>query len=227
MPRQRSETTYRATAAQIKAVARQLMAEKGTVGLSLRAIAREMGVTAPALYSYYDNLDDLITALILDAFNALADAVESAAESDGTALDRLWAATMAYRHYALDYPVDFQLIYGSPIPGYEAPREITVPASTRTLLVFAGLMQQAIDNGDVALPDGYRTPPASIAAHIQTLGNFNLSLEAGYATLSAWPRIHGIVMLEIFGHIGPAVGDMDSYFEAQIRNLFEELGANQ
>lgn len=225
MPRQRSEATYRATATQIKAVARQLMAEKGTAGLSLRAIARKLDVTAPALYSYYDNLDNLITALIVDAFNALADAVETAAESNGTALDRLWAATMAYRRYALDYPVDFQLIYGSPIPGYKAPREVTVPASTRTLLVFAGLLQQAIDTDEIVLPNGYRNPPAAIVAHIQTLGDFDLSVAAGYATLSAWPRIHGIIMLEIFGHIGPAVGDMDSYFEAQIRNLFTELGA--
>ena len=117
-----------ATIAQIKAVARQQMAEHGTAGLSLRGIGREMGITAPAIYNYFPRLDDLITALIVDAFTALADAIEAAelAVQSETCGPKILASCLAYREWAITHPVDFQLIYGNPISGYVAPADITV-----------------------------------------------------------------------------------------------------
>ena len=107
------------TIAEIKATARQQMAESGTAGVSLSAIARAMELSAPALYRYFASRDDLVTALIVDAFNDLAD-------DDPGGRSRLWRpayadrllACLAYREWAIAHPVDFQLIYGNPIPGY-------------------------------------------------------------------------------------------------------------
>src|SRR5262245_85809 len=123
MPPTRREKQYAATSAEIKDTARRLMAEHGTAGVSIRAIARAMGLSAPSLYHYFPNRDELITALISDAFNALADELEQVRDrTAGTAAERLMAVVLAYRSWALAHPLDFQLIYGNPIPGYVAPR---------------------------------------------------------------------------------------------------------
>lgn len=231
MPRQVNEAEREATSQAIKTTARQLMAEKGTAGLSLRAIAREMGMTAPALYHYFANMDALITALIVDAFNALADALEDArdATADQSPAQQMWAATMAYRQYALDYPTDFQLIYGSPIPGYDAPGDVTIPASSRTLFVFAGLIQAMVEAGEMTLPSHYVHPPDPIAEHLYGMKakhGYDLTLDIAYATFSAWPRMHGIVMLELFNHLGPTIGDTDAFYTNQMCTLFAEMGAD-
>ncbi|MBZ0286445.1 MAG: WHG domain-containing protein, partial [Anaerolineae bacterium] len=138
MPRQRNAETYSETQAAIKAIARRHMAEQGTAAVGLRAIARDLDMTAPALYRYFPSLDDLITALIVDAYNANADAMAEAdaAQPPTDYLARLLAALNAYRDWALAHPVDFQLIYGNPIPGYHAPAEITIPAARRNFAVM-------------------------------------------------------------------------------------------
>ena len=129
MARKRREKILDITREEIKETARGLMAINGTAGLSLRAIAREMGMTAPALYHYYASLNDLITALILDAFTQLADTLETTAADPAltTVAERLTAVANANRQWALDHPLDFQLIYGNPIPDYEQPADITYP----------------------------------------------------------------------------------------------------
>jgi AcrR family transcriptional regulator len=157
------ESQRQDTREEIKAFARQQMAAEGTAALSLRAIARDMEMTAPALYRYFPSREDLITALIVDAFNALADALE-AADAAPTQQDygsRLRAVLMAYRGWALEHPTDFQLIYGNPIPGYSAPRELTVPApdgrgaAGRTTL-YSGRSPTASSFGGSAFSDAYR-----------------------------------------------------------------------
>ncbi|HJW64451.1 MAG TPA: TetR/AcrR family transcriptional regulator, partial [Actinomycetes bacterium] len=128
----RRERVRHATAAEIKAVARAQMAANGTAGVTLRAIAREMGMTAPALYRYFGSRDDLVTALVTDAYDALADAMEAAVDAvaPGRHTDRVRAAFGAFRAWGLEHPTEFALIFGSPIPGYVAP-EATRPAGTR------------------------------------------------------------------------------------------------
>ena len=141
---------------QIKTVARQQMAEHGTAGLSLRGIAREMGITAPAIYNYFPRLDDLITALIVDAFTALADAIQAAevAEESEKCGPKIIASCLAYREWAIGHPVDFQLIYGNPIPGYIAPAEITVPLARRPFDGLFRLFFEAHRTGELVDPGG-------------------------------------------------------------------------
>jgi len=231
MPRPRREEDREATYQQIKAVARRLMAENGAAGLSIRPIARELGMSPSALYYYFANLDELITALIVDAFNGLADALEAVREESAARGDslpaQLEAVLLAYRGWALDNPTAFQLIYGTPIPGYEAPREVTVPASARTLVAIAGTLQALLDSGDLVPAGDYAGVPDWLAAHLEQIaveGQYQLSLHAAYLAFSGWPVLHGIVMLELFGHLEPVVGDTDAFTRMQLGSLMRALG---
>ena len=218
-----------ATIAQIKAVARQQMAEYGTAGLSLRGIGREMNITAPAIYNYFPRLDDLITALIVDAFNALADAMaaaELAVQSEACG-PKIQASCLAYREWAIAHPVDFQLIYGNPIPGYVAPAEITVPLARRPFDGLSRLFFEAYRTGELVVPAEYTPVPASISAHFATW-----LPEAGYdfpdallcLLMSGWARIHGMAMLELFEHLGPVVGDSAAFYRYELGALLQQLG---
>src|SRR5512143_3736128 len=109
----------------IKETAWKQIAEFGAPTLSLRAIARELGITAPAIYNYFPRRDDLVTALIIDAYTSFGDSQIEA--RDAVAADdlsgRMLAIGVAYRDWALAYPQRYQLLFGTPIPGYEAPME--------------------------------------------------------------------------------------------------------
>ncbi len=231
MPRQRNEEVFEETQAAIKAIARRHMAEQGTASIGLRAIARDLDMTAPALYRYFPSLDDLITALILDAFNSSADAL-AAAEAQQPPENyaaRLFAALMAYRDWAFANPVDFQLIYGNPIPGYAAPRELTVPAATRTFLVIGGILDAAYKAGALQPPAAHHTLPPVIQNHLITMID-----ELAYPTLPivvyittvGWTRIHGMVWLEMFGHTPPVVGDPAEFYRFEVLELMRSMGLN-
>lgn len=232
MARRTREHIHEATRDEIKQVARQLMAENGTAGLSLRGIAKAMDITAPALYRYFASLDVLITALIVDNFNQIADALETArddaASQNGHYGDQMLAALLAYRRWALDHPVDFQLIYGNPIPGYEAPRELTVEPASRILRIFTGLCAEMLYSGEIQPRAPYDKVPDELQAglldSLRYAGVTDDHMLALYFGVVGWPRMHGIVMLEIFGHLGPVVGDMDAYYRVQMQNLMRDLG---
>ena len=161
MAQSRREKILDITREEIKDTARQLMAEKGTAGLSVRAIARQMDLTAPALYHYYASLNDLITALIQDAFTQLADTLEATAADATltTSAQRLTAVAHAHRQWALSHPIDFQLLYGNPIPDYTQPIDVTYPPARRSFLVRARIFTTAIESGEMDLPVEYRDLP--------------------------------------------------------------------
>lgn len=228
MGRKRRDDIREETIDDIKRAAREMMAEQGTGGLSIRAIARKVDVTPSALYWYFENLDALITVLIVDNFNAFAEALEQARDTtDGRVLDKLSAVMWAYRQWARDNPVDFQLIYGNPIPGYHAPRELTVPASARGLAVFVQLLEEALQSGECNPPEPYNTVPPEFEAHLQQIiadGEYPISTLSLYLSNVAWGPMHGIVMLELFGHIGPVIGDVDALYRVQIQQLAQMMG---
>lgn len=215
-------------ASQIKTAARQQMAQHGTAGITLRGIARELGITAPAIYNYFPRLDDLVTALIVDAFTALADAIDAAeADTPGeTCGPKILAMCLAYRQWAVEHAVDFQLIYGNPIPGYVAPAEITVPLARRTFDGLFRLFLEAYQSGELAIPAEYASVPPRITAHLATW-----LPEAGVAfpdallclLMSGWARIHGMVMLELFEHLGPVVGDAAAFYRYELDAFWQQL----
>lgn len=220
----------RINADSIKQIARQQMQENGTAGISLRAIARKLGVTAPAIYNYFPRMDDLITALIIDAFNGLADAVDQVAHNtDYTApLQTLECMLIAYREWAITHPTDFQLIYGNPIPAYEAPADITVPLASRPLYSLLSVIQRAIENGDISNEEKYNDIPDAILEHLANLPapqemKTSIPLSIAFLVIVGWSRIHGMIMLEIFDHSPPVIGEPESFYIYEVQRIVSEL----
>jgi AcrR family transcriptional regulator len=229
MPRVRDEAGFDEMQVNIKALARQQMAEGGTASISLRGIARALDLTAPALYRYYPSAEDLITALIVDGFNGLADTLEAAeAESEGQPLQtRLMSVLMAYRAWALAHPTDFQLIYGNPIPGYVAPADVTVPAVVRTFIPSVRLVELALRSGVLRPQAPYDRIPPQIEAHEAALiahAGYPIQTLSYHLVMILWSQMHGIIMLELYHHIGPNVADVEAFYCTTLHNLLAAMG---
>ncbi|MDQ7027472.1 MAG: TetR/AcrR family transcriptional regulator [Anaerolineae bacterium] len=230
MPRPRDEAARQETIQQIKAIARQQMADNGTAGISLRAIARQMGVTAPAIYNYFSRLDNLITALIVDAFNGLGDAVQDAVQSQTNLALQFKTGANAYRQWALDHAADFQLIYGNPIPGYEAPSEVTVPLAIRPLVTFYTTLFTAWQVGEVTIPQPYKHIPPTVKQFMKDFIERDVPqiaeapTELFYLLHVAWSRFHGMVMLELFHHSPASLGDPTAFYKHEVDVFLREIG---
>ena len=232
MAQTRRERQHAAIREEIKETARRLMKEHGTEGITTRLIAREMGLTAPALYHYYASRDHLITALIVDAFNALADTLQEVCEqaSEERPDEQLRRALLAYRQWALAHPADFQLIYGNPIPGYEAPREVTVPAAVRGFRVLVPLVEKLLGKAPGSLSPEYSSIAPEVHAFLReqiVREGYLVSPQALYLTIVGWTRIHGIIMLELFHHLQPTIGDVDALYVSEVEILLKHIGYSE
>lgn len=210
----------------IKEVARKQIAENGAPALSLRAIARELKITAPAIYNYFPSRDDLVTALIVDAYHSLAAAL---AESQETAEEshtvRIMASAHAYRGWALEHPEEYGLIFGTPIPGYEAPMEITGPTAAESMAVLIQVLDAAYQDGVLSLAEPSPTLLTLLQPWVDKL-NYAGPPTIIHLALASWALIHGLVSLELFGHLAPApeYGEVDPLFEAEIQAMVERMG---
>ncbi|MBC7810599.1 MAG: WHG domain-containing protein, partial [Burkholderiales bacterium] len=142
-------------------------------------------------------------------------------------VQRLMAAMLAYRQWAIDHPTDYMLIYGNPIPGYHAPREVTVPAVMRTSVTFVSLLQALDEGGLLTLPSDYDDLPPTVAEHLRgILGRDGYEVPVGvlYLTTVVWTRIHGMISLELYGHTPPVVGDPAAMYRYEAQLLFKHMG---
>jgi len=211
---------------EIKEVARRQMAEQGAAALSLRAVARELGMVSSAVYRYFPSRDDLLTALIVDAYDAVADAAEAsqaAMTRAGTATRWLALAT-AIRDWALVNRADFDLVYGSPVPGYQAPVATTVPAQRLSLvcvrLVADGYAAGEIEN-DTATPI-----PRAVHADFTTLrvfGGTDVPDPVLSRGLLVWTQLFGTLSFELHGHLHNVITDYDAFFDLQMRRAAHVL----
>lgn len=225
----RQETRRAATRREIMDTARVQMAEHGAAALSLRAIARQMQMTAPALYRYFRNRDALVTALILEAFESLAQSMAAArdARPAGRLADRLLAMCLAYREWAQGHPHDYLLIFGTPIPGYEAPAEITSPAARRLFEVFFEALNMAGPGRQPQVMPAVVRPSPALRAQVQTWRKkygYTAADPAMLYSLVAWTRMHGLVSLEIVGQIQPFFGDAGELYRMEMIRLLEDAG---
>ncbi|MFI0716307.1 TetR/AcrR family transcriptional regulator [Streptomyces inhibens] len=227
--RGRRERLRAETTAEIKQVALALMSSGGPGAITLRAIAREMGMTANAIYGYFPTRDDLVTTLIADVYTSLADTVEAswnaAPAEEPEARILAWAD--AFRSWALASPEGFRLIYGDPVPGYQAPEGGAAPdAAHRVCIGLAGLAADAwphaeplyagsgfqwsdfdaglVDKVRAAFPD---LPPAAVAL-----------------ALRIWGHLHGLVSLEIYGHLLTQTPAPEKLYREELARLIRSLG---
>ncbi|MFC8666030.1 TetR/AcrR family transcriptional regulator [Streptomyces sp. NPDC057199] len=204
-PRERYRAQVRT---EIKERAWEQIATAGATALSLNAIAKQMGMSGPALYRYFAGRDELITELIRDAYSSLADTLEAAAESGAD----LPALAHALREWALADPHRYFLIYGTPVPGYHAPDDVTGIAQ--------GIMVTLLD-ACVALPsDGPATPfDTHLESHRQWAGGHPAPPAALHRGLALWTRLHGVLSLELAGHFTGMRFDPALLYAAELEDL--------
>ncbi len=214
---------------EIKALARRQLAEQGPGALSLRAIAREMGTASSALYRYFPSQGDLVTALCVEAYDSLAGALTAArdARPPGDHAGRWAAVCRAYRRWSLENPSDFALIFGTPLPGYHAPEEVTAAAAGRSLGVAAGVFTAAVragaaDPGRAQIPAGLKTG----ALWGALAGDSVLATEPTLAgiVLSAWASLLGYLVAEIFGSLTALICDTGLLYQAHVRTVMLGMG---
>jgi AcrR family transcriptional regulator len=220
----RRERVREATREEIKALARQQMAASGTTALALNAIARALGMVPSALYRYYPDRDALITALIVDAFESLAATLHAADQGvPVTAYGaRLLAVACAYRNWALAHPIDFQLIFGNPIPGYQAPPAQTGPAMQRVFAAFLDILQAAHDAGQLRPVANYQPAALETCEPNDPYGSY--APPVMYSGLAGWATMHGVVALELVGQLRFSLSDLDTFFVGQIQTYLTDIG---
>lgn len=235
MPREtRHEARTRITG-ELMAAARRQLGEVGAAGLSLREVAREIGMVSSAVYRYVESRDELLTRLIVESYDALGETAERASADGATSPDgdlERWASTAhAIRHWSLERPHEHLLLYGSPVPGYAAPEDTIAPA-TRVIFALVGIVGDAAAAGRLAAPAG---PPADITAEfaleLAELGAVIESPDAPpyepetvLAVLTAWTQMFGLIGFEITNQTRNAVTDHRALFDATVRRLAHHIG---
>jgi AcrR family transcriptional regulator len=213
---------------EIKAVARHHLETDGA-NLSLRAVAREMDMVSSALYRYFASRDDLLTALILDAYNALGGTVEAAdaAVSDRGDLRLRWlAAAHAIRGWALARPAEYALLYGTPVPGYAAPRD-TIAAASRTTVVLVGILADGHAAGAIEKPAAARRLSRAVRADL-TLARDQISPglpeELLLLGMTGWLQLFGAVSFELFGQLNNVIEARAEFFDVQMTLMADLMG---
>jgi len=216
------------TTAEIKEVALELMASSGPDAITLRAIAREMGMTANAIYGYFATRDDLVTTLIGDVSTALADALDDCWDATSAAdpATRIRAWANIFRNWSLANPQGFRLIFGDPVPGYHAPTGGPAPDAIRRICLGLNALAAAawpnaehlykdsefdwsdFDPGllDEVRPAFPELPPAAVALALRIRGH-----------------LHGLVSLEVYGHMRTMTLTPDKLFDEELTQLLRAL----
>jgi AcrR family transcriptional regulator len=212
--------------AQIIELGRRHLVTEGAAGLSLRAISRDLGMVSSAVYRYVASRDDLLTLLLVDAYSELADAVDrAAAVSRGTWRDQLLAMAHAARAWAVDQPARWALLYGSPVPGYHAPRERTVGPGTRVVGALFGAVAAGIAAGDISQSNVAAAQPLS-SDFDRIRDEFEFAGDDGAVgkCFLLWAGLVGAISLEVFGQYGAdTLTEPGSVFDTQIRLLIDTL----
>jgi AcrR family transcriptional regulator len=212
---------------EIKDAARRQLAEVGSGGLSLRAVARELGMVSSAVYRYFPSRDELLTALIVDAYDAVGAAVEQAEGSvrRDDFIGRWLAAATAMRGWAVANPQEYALIFGSPVPGYRAPTATIDPAA-RVPIRLLTIIAAAAEAGKSA-PAAGRSIPRVVRADLKALRDSvapGLTDEQLARAVMSWTQLVGSISFELFGHLNNVFHDYEAYFAFQLRGVAADLG---
>jgi AcrR family transcriptional regulator len=208
---------------EIKTVARRHLASEGA-NLSLRAVARDLGMASSAVYRYFASRDELLTALIIDAYDSVGAAAERAAEGVAGHADRLVAVGLAVRDWALAEPYQWALIYGSPVPGYQAPQDTIGPA-TRVILLIVSIVREAFQAGAVTVGPPISGRYAEELSAVAARFGEEVPAQLVGATIGAFVHLCGAVSSELFGQLDNSVDeDRRGFFEFQMRGAAQLIG---
>lgn len=203
-PRERARER---TIKDIVRLGREHLAQHGAAALSLRAVARDLGVVSSAVYRYVENREELLTLLLIDAYNELGDEVDAAVAAlpEADYAGRFSALGSAVRRWALREPARYGLLFGSPVPGYRAPAERTTGPGTRVIQALISLLDGAYRAGRLAAPGGLAAVVPPLAADLERIrGEMGLAVPDILLARGAlvWTSLFGAVSFEVFGQYG-------------------------
>jgi AcrR family transcriptional regulator len=226
-PRTARERARAEVTAEIKRVARDQLAAEGASALSLRAVALEVGLVSSAVYRYFPSRDELLTALIIDAYTSVGErATEAEADVRRSDLMGRWlAVARAVRDWARGNPHEYGLIFGTPVPGYAAPRDTVDPAAVVPQLLLRILGESVAEGRAVAWRD--RPIPRAVRSDLRALrtqAQLALDDDQLVQAIMAWTQLIGVISFELFGHLQNVIGETDAYFDHQMRNVGRDLG---
>lgn len=213
---------------EIRATAWKQIGEMGAASLSLRAIAREMGMTAPALYRYYKDRDALVTALLIDAFTAFGDALEAGRDTipPEDHAGRFRAMCKAYFQWAAANPQRYALLFGTPIPGYMFSQELG-PVAQRSFLILQGVIGEAHAAGNITGEWATLRLPAGLKSHYDALKKIGMPYTpmVTHLALSVWSMMHGITSLYLHHYLASFLQqDIEVFVEFEIEKIIHMLG---
>jgi AcrR family transcriptional regulator len=210
-------------------IGREHLATEGAAALSLRAVARDLGVVSSAVYRYVESRDELLTLLVVDGYDELGDAVDAALApiARGDHARRMVAIGRAVRAWALAEPATYALLFGSPVPGYDAPAERTTEPGTRVIRRLVEVWEDAWVAGELSLPDE-SVGPRRLARDLARIRR-DLGITAPDALVArgmlAWAALFGCVSFEVFGQYGPGTfTDPKDIFEHHLQALVATVG---
>ncbi|HEX5188407.1 MAG TPA: TetR/AcrR family transcriptional regulator [Streptosporangiaceae bacterium] len=232
VPRTARERARAEITREILQAGRKHLATDGAAALSLRAIARDLGMASSAVYRYVASRDDLLTRLIIDAYDSLGAAAEAAATVPGNddLVGRWSAICLAVRAWARANPNEWALIYGSPVPGYAAPADTIAPASRVSTLLIQLLAEAAVRGFRLPDPAGRELSPAARTALAPVLAVLPpvVSDTAIQAGLMLWSALLGTISLELFGQFDNVVSDdpvdRDAFFAECVHRWAAQIG---
>lgn len=210
----------------IRETAWRQIAGFGAPALSLRAIARELNISAPAIYNYFPDRDALVTALIIDAYTSFGDSQLRARDAipENDVRGRLHAIGMAYRSWAMTHPQRYQLIFGTPIPGYEAPLMEILPSAARSLSALVSVVEQLRVKGMLkaqSFPEVKKEYKREFETW-KTYGGEANTLSLSVAMI-IWSRVHGIVSLEIAGSLPPFGASGNDLYDYEMDSIARQF----
>lgn len=226
-PRERARVQ---TLRDITRIGRRHLATQGAAALSVRAVARDLGIVSSAIYRYVRSRDDLLTLLVVDGYDELGDAVDAALTSvpDDDFRGRFVAIGHAVRSWALREPATYALLFGSPVPGYLAPAEQTTGPGTRVIGALVVLWVDAHAAGAVRTPPGALTVSPALAADLERIradSSVTLPDEMLARGVLAWAALFGCVSFEIFGQYGAdTFAAVEDLFDLQLRLVADACG---
>src|SRR5215213_4438450 len=182
-------------------------------------------MASSAVYRYFPSRDDLLTRLIIDGYDDLGTTAEDADDPAAAPRDRWLAVCRAVRRWALAHPYEYALLYGSPVPGYEAPKD-TVPAASRVGVVLGRILGDAARAGALPEATGERDPWLISDDAVEVLGGEHPALDetVRVRALLAWSSLYGTISFELFGHFVGSVEDADRYFDRAMTDLAGLIG---
>jgi AcrR family transcriptional regulator len=216
---------------EIKQEARRQLAAHGAQNLSLRGVARELGMASSALYRYFPSRDDLLTSLIIDAYDSLGQAAEDAEAGSARGGRTRWRATCAaVRNWALAHPHEYALIYGSPVPGYRAPEATVGPATRVARVIGRVLADTAVKDNSACKPGSRNSVPPILAEQAAVVAD--LIAPGTPATviarvLIAWTQVFGMISFELFGQLVGSADPADAFFGYALEQMGDFIGLPQ